>query len=183
MTALASSGQLRASFFRWALFTVPAVVLLGFLAGEIAGTAEGPWFDQLAKPEIFPPAATFGIVWTILYVMMGIALALVCAARGARVRGPAIAAFALQFALNLAWTPVFFGLHEINAALVIIVLLDIAVILTIVLFWRVRPLAGILLLPYLAWVLFATVLTWQFAELNPAADGERPSGAVERIAI
>ena len=76
MNYLASSGQLRASLLRWSLFTVPLVVALGFLSGQAAGSGPGnPWFLDLVKPAIYPPPAAFGIVWSILYVMMGFALA------------------------------------------------------------------------------------------------------------
>ncbi len=182
MTALASRGQLRASFLRWALFTVPLVVLLGFLSGQLSGSAaEGMWFRSLEKPAIFPPPMWFGIVWTILYVLMGLALAMVCAAWGARGRGLAIGFFVLQLLVNLAWSPVFFAMHEITAALIVIGVLDVLVLITIVLFWRIRKFAAVLLLPYLAWIAFATVLNWQFLELNPAGGNENPAnGAVER---
>lgn len=182
MTAIASPGQLRASFFRWTLFTVPAVLLLGFLAGNLAQSGPGnPWFDALTKPAIFPPPATFGIVWTILYVMMGLALAIVCAAWGARGRGIAIGAFLVQFLLNLAWTPIFFAAHQMTLALIVLLALDVALAATVVLFWRIRWIAGALLLPYLAWVLFATVLNYEFLRLNPDADGRMPDRAVERF--
>lgn len=183
MNRLASPGQLRASFVRWALFTVPAVVLLGFISGQVGGDASSPWFQGLEKPSIFPPPATFGIVWTILYVLMGIALAMVCAAWGARWRGPAIVAFVLQLAVNLAWSPVFFGAHQISAALYIILALDVLVVATIWLFWKVRPLAALLLLPYLAWILFAGLLNYEFLRLNPEADGAEGSYAVQRIEL
>lgn len=184
MNRLASPGQLRASLLRWALVLVPAIVLLGFISGQIAGSGpDNPWFAALEKPSIYPPPAAFGIVWTILYVLMGLAAAIVASAWGARRRPVALAVFVLQLAINLAWTPVFFGLHQITAALWVIVALDVAVVLTIVLFWRVRRSAALLLLPYLAWVLFATALTWQFRELNPDADGARVSGAVQRIEL
>jgi translocator protein len=182
MTALASRGQLRASLLRWALFTVPLVVLLGFLSGQLSGSgADSMWFQSLAKPAIFPPPAWFGIVWTILYALMGLALAMVCAAWGARGRGIAIAAFAVQFLVNLAWSPVFFAMHDIRAALIVIGVLDVLVVVAIVLFWRVRKLAAVLLLPYLAWIAFATVLNWQFLVLNPGGGIEgAANGAVER---
>ena len=185
MNLIASRGQLRASFLRWALFLVPAITLLGFLSGSVAGSGPGnPWFDALVKPSIYPPPAAFGIVWTILYVMMGFALALVVVARGARGRTMALALFAIQFLLNLAWTPVFFGAHQITGALIIIGILNFVLLATVIYFWRVRPLAGALLLPYLAWVLFATALNFQFLQLNPHADGQpAPSGAVERIEL
>ncbi len=184
MTELASPGQLRASLIRWSLVLIPGTLLFGFLSGQLAGSGPGnPWFDSLVKPAIYPPPAAFGIVWSILYVMMGLALAMVVTARGASGRGKAIALWVLQFLLNLAWTPVFFAAHRITAALGVIVALDLALLVTLVLFWRVRSLAGALLLPYLAWTLFATALTWQFLQANPGADGKDVSGAVSRIEI
>ena len=184
MNRLASPAQLRASLMRWALFLIPGVMLLGFLSGQYAGsTADNAWFAALDKPSTFPPPATFGVVWTVLYALMGFALALVCAAWGARYRVPAILAFVLQLALNLAWSPVFFAGHEIELALWLLVVLDVAVLLTVVLFWKVRRLAGLFLLPYLAWILFATLLNWQFLQLNPEADSVDVSNAVQRIEL
>ena len=181
MTGLASRGQLRASFLRWALFTVPLVLLLGFLSGQVGSNAESMWFQSLVKPAIFPPPMWFGIVWSILYVLMGLALAMVCAAWGARGRTAAIVAFALQLIVNLAWSPVFFAMHRIKEALIVIAVLDVLVIVTIMLFWRVRRVAALLLLPYLAWIAFATLLNWEFLQANP--DGGREgtaNGAVQR---
>jgi translocator protein len=181
MTALASRGQLRASLLRWSLFTIPLVMLLGFLSGQIGGDAQSVWFQSLVKPAIFPPPMWFGIVWSILYAMMGFALAIVCSSWGARGRGLAIAAFVLQLLVNLTWSPVFFGLHDIRAALIVIAVLDVLVIVTLVLFWRIRRTAGALLLPYVAWIAFATLLNWQFLELNPDGGAEQTgSGAQQR---
>lgn len=184
MNRLASPAQLRASFLRWALFLVPAVLLLGYLSGQAGGEADtDPWFIALDKPSIFPPPATFGIVWTILYAMMGVAAAMVCAAWGSRYRMPAILAFVLQLLVNLAWSPVFFGEHEMTFGLYVILVLDVAVIVTIALFWQVRRVAALILLPYLAWILFATVLNYEFVRLNPEADGVESSYAVQRIEL
>ena len=97
---------------------------------------------------------------------MALALALVVTSRGARLRGFAIAAFVIQLLLNLAWTPLFFALHQISGALLLLVVLDAAVMVTIVAFYRVRPLAAFLLAPYLAWILFATALNAGVAALN-----------------
>ena len=142
------------------------------------------WYQEIEKSALTPPDWTFGVVWPILYAMMGFALALVCAAWGAGGRTAAIALFAVQFAVNLAWSPTFFGAHQIAAGLAVIVLLDVLVVATIALFWRVRRLAGVLLLPYLAWILFATLLNYEFLRLNPQADGApEQSGAVQRIEI
>jgi len=184
MTVIASRKQLRASLIRWALFLVPVVVLLGFLSGLLSGSgADNPWFAALAKPATYPPPATFGIVWTLLYVLMGLAAALVASAWGARERSLALAAFGVQLLLNLAWSPLFFAFHQIAGALVLLGVIDLAVLATLVLFWRVRRWAGVLLLPYLAWVLFATLLNWQFLALNPSADGADAGGAVQRIEL
>lgn len=184
MSELASPSQLRAAFLRWALVCVPGILLLGFLSGRAAGSGPGnPWFSSLVKPELYPPPATFGIVWTLLYILMGLSLAMVASARGARGRGLAVGLFALQLALNLAWSPVFFGLHQITAALVLIGVLAVAIVATMLAIRRVRPLAAWLLVPYLAWVLFASVLNWQFLVANPDADGKEVSGAVTRIEL
>ena len=184
MTELALPGQLRVAFLRWALVLVPAILMLGFFSGMVAGSGPGnPWFDDLVKPAIYPPPAAFGIVWSILYVMMGLALSLIVSARGAPGRGVAIAMFGVQLLLNLAWTPLFFGAHQITAALVLIAVLDVLVIVTIVLFRRIRPLAAWLLLPYLGWILFASALNYEFLRANPDADGRMNSGATTRIVI
>lgn len=185
MNFLASREQLRASLIRWSLVCVPGCLLLGFVAGRLSGSGPGdPWFDALVKPAIYPPSATFGIVWPILYAVMGFALALVGSAWGARGRAAAIAAFALQFLVNLAWSPVFFGANQITGGLIVLAVLDVLVAVTVVLFWRIRKLAGVLLVPYLAWILFATALNYEFLRLNPGADGaEGGSGAAARVRI
>jgi tryptophan-rich sensory protein len=112
---------------------------------------------------------------------MGLALAMIVCARGAADRKTAIIAFAVQLALNLAWSPLFFREHHITAALALLVALDVAVLATIVLFHRVRPLAALLLAPYLLWILLATFLTWELRTANPDADGQEVSGAAVRV--
>lgn len=183
MNRLASPAQLRASFFRWALFAVPLVLLLGVLSAKIGGVDDNPWFAAMARPAFFPPPLTFPIVWAALYALMGVALALVCSAWGARYRTAAIVLFVVQLAINLAWTPVFFALHEIRIALALLLALDVAALVTAALFRRVRRLAGWLMVPYLLWILFMTVLNWQFLALNPKADGANASYAVQRIEL
>ncbi len=184
MNVIASPGQLRASFLRWTLVLVPLVLLLGFVSWVLGGSGpQNSWFAGLTRPTIYPPAATFGIVWSVLYVMMALALAMIAAARGAAARGVAIAAFVVQLLLNLAWSPVFFGMHLMTCALYILIALDVAVLITVALFYRVRKDAGLLLVPYLAWVCFATVLNWQFLAANPDADGRPTSNAVTRIEL
>ncbi|HZU65463.1 MAG TPA: TspO/MBR family protein [Novosphingobium sp.] len=176
MSEIASRGQLRAAWWRWVLVLVPGHLLLGFLSarGSGSGPASG-WFMVLAKPGLYPPPVVFPLVWSLLYVLMALALAHVAMARSAPGRGAAIIAYGVQLVLNLAWSPVFFGLHRISWALGVIGALALVLAITVALFARVRPLAALLLAPYLAWVLFAGLLNWQFLALNPVADGQ-PSG-------
>jgi tryptophan-rich sensory protein len=170
MTELASPGQLRAALLRWTLFLSPLLLMLGFFSGAAAGSGEGNvWFYGLIKPALYPPPATFGIVWSALYLLMGLALAMVITARGASGRGLAIGLFVVQFVLNLAWSPVFFGMENIAGGLLLLLVINAAVLLTLWAFHRVRPLATALLMPYLAWLLFATLLNWQFLQANPGA--------------
>lgn len=179
MTELASPGQLRASLLRWSLFLAPLLLLLGTISGVMSNSGGNNfWFAGLEKPAIYPPPATFGIVWTVLYLLMGVALAMVVTARGAPGRGLAIGVFVVQFLLNLAWSPVFFGMELLVPALYLLLAIDLAVLVTVVLFYRVRPLAAWLLVPYLAWVLFAAVLNWQFVQVNP----EEAAGAEVALA-
>lgn len=184
MSGLASQAQLRASVVRWSLFTVPACVLIGFLSGQAGGSGPGnPWFDALERPDIFPDPMWFGIVWTVLYILMGIAAALVAAAWGARGRTPALISFGVLFACLSAWSPVFFGLHQMTWALVLLLVIVALTLLTILLFARVRKSAAWLLVPLLAWTMFATLLNYEFLRLNPTFDGANPTVASQRIAI
>lgn len=182
MNFLASKAQLRASFLRWALFLVPLIVLLGFTAGQF-GSPQTAWFQGLVKPSIFPPTMWFGIVWSVLYVMIGLSLALVVSAWGAAGRGVAIIIFAIHFIGNLAWTPVFFGMQNMWGGLYVLIYTVITLIAVIAVFWRVRRVAALLLIPYLAWASFATVLNYQFIVENPDGGTPAEEGAVERIEL
>ncbi|MDE0946532.1 MAG: tryptophan-rich sensory protein [Sphingobium sp.] len=171
MNEIASPGQLRLAYLRWALLTVPVIVVLGFLSGRLANSGYGNrWFDALEKPALMPPGWLFGVAWTILYVLMALALAIVLHARGAKGRGPAIALFLLQLLMNLAWSPLFFRAHQVGSALMLIVALFIVVAITTWLLGRVRRVAGLLLLPYLAWLAFASFLNYEIGRLNPDAE-------------
>lgn len=182
MNFLASKAQLRASFLRWALFLVPLIVLLGFTAGQL-GSPQTLWFQNLVKPAIFPPPAVFGIVWGILYVMIGLSLAAVVSAWGALGRGLAIIVFAVHFIGNLAWTPVFFGMQNMTGGLYVLAYAIVTLIVVIAVFWRVRRVAALLLLPYFGWVVFATVLNYQFIVENPDGGAIADDGAIERIEL
>ena len=168
MTRLASHAQLRWSLVRSVLVIVPLVLLLGTLSGRLSGSSEAnPWFSALLKPEAYPPGVVFGVVWTLLYILMGVALALVWNARGAAGRRLAIALFLLQLGANLAWSPLFFRYHQILPAFWLIVAILVLAGLTTWRFVAVRRVAGWLMLPYLMWLGFAAVLNWRINELNP----------------
>jgi tryptophan-rich sensory protein len=172
MNEIASKGQLRLSYLRWALFTVPAVVFLGFLSGRVANSGYGNrWFAELVKPEFMPPAWAFPVAWTLLYILMGLAIAVILHARGARLRGLAILFFLLGFAANLAWSPLFFGQHKVKLALYLLVAIIVLTLLTTGLFLRIRKSAALLMLPYLLWLGFALALNYEIDRLNPKAEG------------
>ncbi|WP_336967532.1 TspO/MBR family protein [Sphingobium aromaticiconvertens] len=170
MNEIASRGQLRLAYLRWALFTVPMVVVLGFLSSKIANSGyANRWFAALDKPALMPPGWVFGFVWTILYIVMALAFAMILHARGARMRGLAIALFLGQLILNLLWSPLFFRAHQVGDALALILLLLVVVTVTAALFWRIRKAAGMMLLPYVAWLAFASFLNYEIGRLNPGA--------------
>lgn len=124
------------------------------------------WYAGLNKPSWNPPAWVFGPAWTFLYITMAVAAWLVWCEGGWRLQGRALGLFMLQWSLNALWTPLFFGLHRPGLALIDILALWLAVTATIHAFWQVRRSAGLLLIPYLAWVSFATVLNFTIWRLN-----------------
>jgi len=137
---------------------------VGALGSLFTTPAIPTWYAQLNKPGIAPPNWVFAPVWTTLYILMAFAAWRVWKTTG--LRSLAMAAFAVQLALNLAWSAIFFGLHNIAGALAEIVVLDLAIVTTVIVYFRHDRLAGLLMLPYLAWTLFATLLTYAFWGLN-----------------
>jgi tryptophan-rich sensory protein len=171
MNQLASASQLRMSFLRWALFVVPTIMFLGYLSGAVSGSAsENSWYQTLLKPEAQPPGWVFGVVWPTLYLLMGIAFAMILHARGARSRPMAIGLFLLQFAINLSWSPLFFGQHKVSTAFFVILAMIVAAIATTFVFAQVRKAAAWLMVPYLVWISFAAILNFQIDRLNPDAE-------------
>ena len=149
-----------------ALAFLALFVLVAFLPALVgARFTPGPWYLELAKPPWTPPGWLFGPVWTALYATIGVAAWLIWRGHGFR---PVAAwwAWGTQLVLNAAWSWIFFGLQAPGLALLEIVVLGGTVAFTIVLFWRLRPAAGALLLPYLAWVAFATALNAAIWALN-----------------
>ncbi len=147
--------------FKYFLVVTLAVGAIGNIFVQPSITT---WYAGLNQPAITPPNWLFAPVWTTLYVLMAYAAWRVWRVTG--LRSIEMLAFGVQLALNLAWSAIFFGLHQISAALGEIVLLDLAILYTLLLFWRRDRVAGAVLLPYLAWSGFASVLTHAFWKLN-----------------
>jgi len=154
------------------VISVALPLAVGGLSGFATARGVSTWYPTLAKPSFNPPAWVFGPVWTVLYIMMGVAAFLVWR-RGLDVDGVRIAltVFAIQLALNGLWSILFFGMHAPGWALLEIILLWMAIGITILLFWRMVPSAGVLLLPYWMWVSFATVLNASLWWLNRSGPG------------
>ena len=142
-------------------------LMVGGLSGLVTAQGVRDWYPTLIKPSFNPPSWVFGPVWTVLYLMMGIAAFLVWQkgwdSGAVKV---ALALFAIQLILNGLWSILFFGIRSPGLAFAEILLLWISIGATVVLFWRVSPVAGMLLLPYEAWVTFAAVLNGSIWILN-----------------
>ncbi|WP_439449646.1 TspO/MBR family protein [Stenotrophomonas sp. ATs4] len=151
--------------------------LLGWVAITFAAAALGAWastsaasfYATLALPSWAPPASVFGPVWTLLYAMMAIAAWLVWRERGWRGARPALSFYLLQLAINALWSWLFFGWKLGALAFIEILVLLVLVCATIVAFARIRRMAALMLLPYLAWISFACALNFWVWQANPAA--------------
>jgi len=143
------------------LFTQLAALSALVVTPELDG-----WFATLRRPSFAPPNWLFAPVWTVLYLLMGLAAGLVWAQLEARTVRPALKLYIAQWALNALWSVVFFGLHAPAFALVVIVALWVLIVLTMRAFFPIRRLAGWLLVPYLLWVSFAALLNAGYMALN-----------------
>ncbi len=148
---------------------LPAWVLVAFVPSATAVFVKpGLWYDTLNWPARTPPSWVFGPVWTLLYLLMGIAAWRVWAKRGfgdPQTR-TALVLFLIHLILNAAWTWLFFGLHMLTAAAVEIVILWAMIVVLVMLFWKRDRIAGAVLLPYLMWVTYAVTLSIGFAVMN-----------------
>lgn len=149
--------------------------LIGWLAltfaaaafGAVASIDAAAFYMQLARPAWAPPASVFGPVWSVLYLLMGIAAWLVWREQGTRGRGPALTLYVVQLVANALWSWLFFAWRKGAFAFVDVLVLLVLIVATLVAFRRIRPLAGTLMVPYLAWVCFASALTWAVWQGNP----------------
>ncbi len=155
------------------------IALIGFLflvfaaagIGGIAASDAGDFYDRLVRPGWAPPAWVFAPVWSLLYLFMGVAAWLVWRVRGFRGVKVALVLFLFQLAANSLWTWLFFGWRKGALASAEILILWALILATVVAFWRVTALSGMIMLPYLAWVTFACALTLKLCQLNPSLLG------------
>lgn len=154
---------------RWVVLALFVLVCFGIAGlGSIATASSiGQWYAELRKPAWTPPGWIFGPVWTALYAAMAVAAWLVWVRVGWPAAKGALGLFALQLILNAGWSWLFFGLRNPGAAAIEIVVLWVSILLTLLAFWRAAPPAGWLMVPYLAWVTFATALNIAIWKLNP----------------
>jgi tryptophan-rich sensory protein len=149
-------------------------LLVSFVAAAVGGLASaraGTFYQQLSRPDWAPASSVFGPVWTVLYIVMAVAAWLVWRERGFAGARTALGLFLLQLLANALWTWLFFAWRQGALAFGEILVLWILILATMAAFWRVRKLAALLLLPYLAWVSFATALTYAVWQRNPAILG------------
>jgi len=149
------------------LISVTLPLLVGGLSGFTTARGVQEWYPSLAKPPFNPPSWVFGPVWTLLYIIMGVAAYLVWQKGWENeIVRVALALYLVQLILNGLWSILFFGMQSPSLAFAEIILLWLAIAATVVWFWRVSPAAGILLLPYEAWVSFAALLNGSLWILN-----------------
>lgn len=144
-----------------------AITFVAAVAGAIASMDAPTFYAQLNRPDWAPPASVFGPVWSVLYLLMGIAAWLVWRERRRHEVDMPLALYLVQLGANALWSWLFFAWHRGALAFGEVLLLLALIAATTLAFWRVRPLAGMLLLPYLGWVGFASVLTWAMWQRNP----------------
>lgn len=158
------------SWWKIAVIAVIAIELLGGLSGWLSKSGFGnPWFDSLEKPSFMPPGPAFGIVWPILYALLGIAVAMILVEPPSPRRTFGLTLFSIQLVLNFAWSPIFFAGHDVSLAKWVIFIMAILAAAAAGQFWRIRTAAGLLLIPYLAWLVFAATLNSVIEILNPGA--------------
>ena len=160
----------RKSWWKIAIVSVIAIEFLGGLSGWVSNSGYGNgWFDGLQKPSFMPPGWTFGVVWPILYALMGIAVAMIVVEPASPRRQAALTLFFIQLVLNFAWSPIFFAAHDITTAKIVIFVVAATAAAAAGQFLRLRRAAGLLMTPYLAWLIFAATLNASIEQLNPGA--------------
>lgn len=147
------------------LYIAGSVVTIAALA-RVGTDTQSSWYKALKKPEWQPPASLFAPVWFTIYLLLAISAVLVWNETAGDVRTRLMILFAINGVLNLAWSFIFFKGRSPLVAGIDIVALAITILLIMVRIWPVSPVASLLLLPYLVWVCFASVLNWAIARMN-----------------
>jgi benzodiazapine receptor len=139
---------------------------VGAIAGLFTAQAVPEWYASLNQPSFNPPNWIFGPVWTALYLLMGISLFLIWKLDAGKERNRAILVFLVQMLLNFGWSFLFFYFNMIGIALIEIILLWMSIVIMLYLFFKIKPAAAYINIPYLLWVTFATVLNAAYYFLN-----------------
>lgn len=139
---------------------------VGAIAGMFTADAIPGWYASLIRPSFNPPNWVFGPVWTCLYLILGISLFLIWKQNASRDRNLAIFVFLIQLTLNFSWSFIFFYFNLIGLALLEIILLWISIVLMILRFYKIKPMAAYINIPYLLWVSFASILNAAYYFLN-----------------
>lgn len=160
---------MRRDYIQW--FVLGGLLVLCFGAASIGSMFTGMgmrdgWYEALAKPSWNPPDSVFAPVWTALYAMMAVAAWLAWRKLGWRAAAVPLGLWLLQLGLNVAWSGAFFAAQSPLGGLAVIFLLWWAILATLIRFWRATPIAGLLFVPYLAWVSFAAALNFAIWRLN-----------------
>jgi len=140
--------------------------ILGSIGAIWTSTGSGTWFEKLKKPSFNPPNWIFGPVWTLLFTLMGIALYFVITSQNSQVRTLAIIFFAIQMVLNMLWTFLFFKMQNPFAAFIEIIILLVAILITAFYFYKTNKISGYLLIPYILWTGFASILNYNLWKMN-----------------
>lgn len=147
------------------ILSITVCLAVGGISGFVTANEIPGWYVNISKPSFNPPNWIFGPVWTALYIMMGIAFFLVWKSN-VPVKEKAYLLFGLQLILNFFWSILFFSMHALGVALIEIILMWVCILLTIVSFYPISKPAAYLLIPYLLWVSFASVLNFSIWKLN-----------------
>ena len=149
------------------IFSLVLPLAIGGISGYLVrNEMNDEWFNTLAKPSFNPPSFLFGLVWTALYILMGVSMVLIWNTFKTELRQKALAVFGVQLFFNFWWSILFFSFHTIYLSVVDILLMWFLIIYMIILFKKIKPVAAYLQIPYLVWVTFATVLNISIWYLN-----------------
>jgi tryptophan-rich sensory protein len=149
----------------------------------ISGTKKGSWFDRIPKPSINPPNFVFGPVWTLLYSLMGVSVSRIVKSTSSTSSSMVLKLWYIHYALNLIWAPIFFGYQKFRLGFIISILLVVSLGLIMPLYHTIDPISAYLQVPYLCWLIFATVLNYQFCKLNPMDESDGKNEAMRQAEL